>query len=167
MEDQHVLITGGTGFVGGWIVQRLVEQHPSFKITIVDIEKRKTWNSPREDIDFIQADITKRDEVIAAFEAAQPTVVIHTAGIVPTGNNRYRPTSLVRQRCYDVNLNGTRYALEAARAVKAKAFVFTSSVTIVSDDVDHNYPNMNETVPTGHASLVYGRVKVHLEYSLI
>jgi UDP-glucose 4-epimerase len=167
MENQHVLITGGTGFVGGWIVQRLVEKHPSVKITIVDVEKRKTWTAPRDDIEFIEADVTKEHEVIAAFEAANPTIVMHTAGIVPTGNNRYRPISPVRQRCYDVNLNGTRHALNAAKAVKAKAFIFTSSVTIISDDVDNDYPNMDETIPTGQATLVYGRVKVHLEYSQI
>jgi sterol-4alpha-carboxylate 3-dehydrogenase (decarboxylating) len=131
MEQQHILITGGTGFVGGWIVQRLVEEHPSYRITIVDIEKRKTWRSPQKDIDFIQADITKWNQVITAFEAAMPTIVIHTAGIVPTGNDRYRPSLTVRKRCYDINLNGTRHALDAAKAVKAKAFIFTSSVTIV------------------------------------
>jgi sterol-4alpha-carboxylate 3-dehydrogenase (decarboxylating) len=164
MEKQHVLITGGTGFVGGWIVRRLVEQYSTLRITVVDIEKRKAWLAPRDDIKFIQADITKEDQVVAAFEAAKPTIVIHTAGIVPTGNNRYRPILPVRQRCYDVNLNGTRHALEAAKAVKAKAFIFTSSVTIISDDVDNDYPNMDETIPTGQASLVYGSVKVHLEY---
>jgi UDP-glucose 4-epimerase len=162
MDSERVLVTGGTGFVGGWIIQRLVEQYPSIKVTIVDIEKRKSWTAPREDVAFIQADITKDDQVIAAFKAAKPTIVIHTAGIVPTGNNRYRPVPAVRERCYDVNLNGTRYALEAAKAVKAKAFIFTSSVTIISDDVDNDYPNMDETIPTGQASLVYGSVKVHL-----
>jgi sterol-4alpha-carboxylate 3-dehydrogenase (decarboxylating) len=131
MEQQHILITGGTGFVGGWIVQRLVEEHPSYKITVIDIEKRKTWRSSQKDIDFIQADITERSQVIAAFERARPTIVIHTAGIVPTGNDRYRPTLPVRKRCYDINFNGTRHALDAAKAVKAKAFIFTSSVTII------------------------------------
>jgi sterol-4alpha-carboxylate 3-dehydrogenase (decarboxylating) len=161
MEEEHyVVVTGGTGFVGRWIVKSLIEQHPEFNITIVDLKKQHQWETPRDNIKFIKADITKRDEVISAFELAKPTIVIHSAGIVPTGNDRYTPTKRVREHTYDVNVNGTRYVLDAAQAVGVDYFVFTSSVTIVSDDVDHDYPNMDESVPVGYASLIYGRCKV-------
>jgi sterol-4alpha-carboxylate 3-dehydrogenase (decarboxylating) len=160
MGAEHVVVTGGTGFVGGWIVKQLAEQHPEFRLTIIDIERRKTWTPPRDDIGFIQADVTQEDQVRIALERAQPSVVIHAAGVVPTGNDRYTPTQRVRNNCYNINVNGTRHVLEAAKAVGAKHFILTSSVTIVSDDVDHNYPNMDESVPTGQASLVYGYLKV-------
>jgi sterol-4alpha-carboxylate 3-dehydrogenase (decarboxylating) len=160
MEQEHVVVTGGTGFVGGWIVKQLAEQHPEFKLTIVDIEKRKTWTPPREDIHFIQADVTQEDQVKRAFEKARPSIVIHAAGVVPTGNDRYTPTQKVRENCYNINVNGTRHVLDAAKAVGTKYFILTSSVTIVSDDNDHNYPNMDESVPIGNASLVYGHFKV-------
>lgn len=160
MEPEHVVVTGGTGFVGGWIVKQLVEQHPEFKITIIDIEQRKTWIPPREDIQFLQADVTQENQVNKAFERARPSVVVHAAGVVPTGNDRYTPTQKVRDNCYNININGTRHVLNAAKAVGTKCFILTSSVTIVSDDNDHNYPNMDESVPTGNASLVYGYFKV-------
>ncbi|KAF2429929.1 NAD(P)-binding protein [Tothia fuscella] len=159
MEREHVLVTGGAGFVGGWIVKQLIEQHPEFKVTILDVEKRDSWRSSQAGIDFIQADVTNEAQVKSALETAKPSIVIHAAGLVPAGNDRYSPTQEVRDRVYNVNVNGTHHILNASKSVGVKCFIFTSSITIVSDDVDHIYPNVDETAATGNASLVYGYMK--------
>ena len=157
MSSEHILVTGGTGFVGRHIIIALTEQHPEAKLSALDIEKPPDEKSVAGNVDFIQADVTKEEQLMEILMKVRPTIVIHAAGIVPTGNDRY--SQRLRKKVYRVNVNGTRNILTAAKAVGVKCFVYTSSVCIISDDIAHDYPNMDENLPVGNASLIYGASK--------
>jgi len=157
MSSEHILVTGGTGFVGRHIIIALAEQHPEAKLSALDIEKPPDEKSVAGNVDFIQADVTQEEQLMEILMKVRPTIVIHTAGIVPTGNDRY--SQRLREKVYRVNVNGTRNILTAAKAAGVKCFVYTSSVCIISDDIAHDYPNMDENQPVGNASLIYGASK--------
>jgi sterol-4alpha-carboxylate 3-dehydrogenase (decarboxylating) len=59
-----------------------------------------------------------------------------------------------------VNVEGTRNMLAAARESGVEAFVYTSSCCCVTDNMSIQYPNIDESWPLSHQSLVYGESKV-------
>lgn len=61
---------------------------------------------------------------------------------------------------FNVNVNGTRNMLAAAKAAGTRAFVWTGSFTAVTDDMRHQYANIDERWPTSSHSLIYGESKV-------
>jgi sterol-4alpha-carboxylate 3-dehydrogenase (decarboxylating) len=156
MTHQTVLITGGSGFIGGWIVRAVREQLLDFEVAVVDRQKSKEWDSS---VQFFQVDITDKTAVLRCFEEVKPAAVIHSAGIVPNAGARYITSKKAYDRTYAVNVGGTKNILEAAKAVGVRYFVYTSSVTVLVDDLSVDHPNMTEDLPTDLATLPYGRTK--------
>jgi sterol-4alpha-carboxylate 3-dehydrogenase (decarboxylating) len=169
LSSHHLLLTGGTGFLGGHIVNALQSSFPGLKITVFDLPQRrdapKSLTPLDSSIDVIRGDITSTKSLAATFEQLSPpaTIVIHSAGVVPTGNDRYTPSSAVRSRVWEINVTGTQNVLDAAKDAGVKTFVYTGSCTAITDDNLHNYPNMNEESCTMGEAMIYGKSKVSEE----
>ena len=149
-----LLITGGTGFVGRAIVEAVKQKHADWVTSVLDL------HPPQEripDVFYQPGDITNAAEVDRVLAQTKPTVVIHTAGIVPPLASRYGRKD--RDRVFLVNVDGTRNILTAAKAHGVEALVWTGSFTAVTDDMRIQYPNINETWPTSSNSLIYGESK--------
>jgi len=160
MSSLTVLLTGGAGFVGSAISRALAEQHPDWQLTILDVKPVHLWPSPQPSTKYMQVDIRDAEQVLQAVQHVAPQALIHTASIVPLMDTRYDRRAW--NSVYEMNVNGTRNILAAAKACGVQAFVYTSSYTVVTDDVAHDYPNMNEEVPIPRKSLIYGESKVQL-----
>jgi len=114
-----IIVTGGAGFIGSHIVDRLVNKNHS--VVIIDnlsTGKQKYLNPKAK---FYKLDITK-DELNPLFAKEQPEIVIHTAAQV-----------MLRQSIADpindamTNIIGTIRVLEACRAAKVRRIVYTST----------------------------------------
>jgi len=150
-----VLITGGAGFLGSFIVDAVLERYPEWAVTVVDL-KLPTALNPK--VAYEVGDVTNVTSITAVVEKVSPTVIIHSAGLVPELAGRYG-----RQQegpVFDVNVNSTRNMLAAAKASAVKAFVWTGSCTAVTDDMRYQYANIDERWPTSSHSLIYGESKV-------
>lgn len=153
-----VLITGVSGFLGRSLALQLAKKHPRWRIGGLD--NRYPDEHLRQTLDkFIHADICSRETVNAAFNGYHPDLVVHTAGVVPSRQFRYSTREEDWQRVKAVNLDGTINILRATMASGCTRFIYTSSVTTIVDDLDHDYHNMNESTQTGLATLHYGRSK--------
>ncbi len=157
-ESPAILVTGGSGFLGRGIVKALLDRHPQWRVSILDkqppppaLEKRIAH--------FIPCDITSAEAVNNAFVDYSPDLVMHTAGIIPARKDRYSTSRKQWERVKAINVDGTKHVLDTAMASGCRRFVYTSSCTTVIDDLDHDYFNMNEDVPIGHATLHYGKSK--------
>lgn len=152
-----VLITGGTGFVGAFIVDATLSQHPEWAITVLDLRLPEI---PKSNVAYETGDVTDLALVTAIVNRLKPKVVIHTAGLVPELAGRYGRK--LRNRVWDINVNGTQNMLAAAKDAGVEAFVWTGSCCAVTDDMRYQYPNVDETWPTSSTSLIYGESKASL-----
>lgn len=159
-DMRSVLVTGGAGFLGAVIVQKLLERHPQWRIIVLD-KSVESENAQSRQLLRYQADITVPEEVMKVFRATTPDAVIHTAGLIPSLSERYQRR--LEKVVFNVNVNGTRNVLHAAKEVHCKAFVYTSSCCAVTDDLSSSFANIDETWPVSPVSSIYGESKVQAE----
>jgi UDP-glucuronate 4-epimerase len=128
-----VLVTGGAGFIGSHVCERLLQE--GHQITIIDElndfysphlkeENLKSIRSSAS-VAFYQSDICDESAMSAVFETCRPDLVIHLAARAGV-----RP-SLMQPLLYEhVNVRGTMVLLEACRRMGVKHFVFASSSSV-------------------------------------
>lgn len=118
MEDKSVLVTGGSGFIGGHIVEALSADN--------DVVVLDTVASDHPDgVTAIQGDIRDEATVDAAVEGVD--VVFHEAALVSVAESVERPTE-----SHAINATGTLNVLEAARKHSARV-VIASSAAVYGD----------------------------------
>ncbi|ORY00012.1 C-3 sterol dehydrogenase/C-4 decarboxylase-like protein [Clohesyomyces aquaticus] len=160
MESLKVLVTGGTGFLGSEIVKALV-QAKNYEVTAVDINPPALGTSTFADVRYVRANILHPEELAKVFKEAKPAIVIHAVGVYPLGLARYSPKG--KEAVFAVNVEGTKNVIEAAKDCGATGLVYTSSITVLVDEIDADFANADETWPTGRAKLVYGQSKTIAE----
>ena len=115
-----VLVTGGSGFLGSRLLHRLRSPSalgPPPACLVFDLRPPTL-----DDVVFVQGDVTDRDALHRVMEGVD--VVFHMAALVDWGRE-------ARARLNAVNVEGTRWVLEAARAAGVRAVVHTSSIDVV------------------------------------
>ena len=113
------LVTGGAGYLGSKIVQRLVES--GCRVRSLDLAPQK----PRAGVEVIQADLQNKELLKKACEGVN--TVFHTAALISLLST-YRGS--VKDRVFGVNIEGTRQLLAAAAQAGVQAFVHTSSFNV-------------------------------------
>lgn len=138
-----VLVTGGTGFLAGWIIRKLLEKGYDVRTTVrsekkfkgvVDMLKRE--NVPTEKLSFALADLTKRE----GWDDAMKNIdyVLHVAS--PLGGDNHEDTSLI-----PTAKSGIENVVTAAVKARIKKIVLTSSEAACYPDKSERNPNVDET----------------------
>ena len=134
MAKQEILVTGGAGFIGSHLVERLLAEG-RWRVTCVDdfndfyAPSLKRANvAPhleRADFQLVEADIRDRAALARVFAETQFAVIVHLAARAGV-----RP-SLVAPLLYaETNITGTLNLLELAREHNVRQFVFGSSSSV-------------------------------------
>lgn len=110
------LVTGGSGFVGQRLVEMLIERGAS-KVVSFDISPKPKDAMEDSKIQYIQGDLTKPDEVVAATEGVD--CVFHIAALVGPYHHK--------DAYVKVNFEGTRNVLDACKHWGVKKIVMSSS----------------------------------------
>lgn len=132
----HVLVTGGSGFLGNHIVSLLSSRNGATKITVLDL---KTPAIPVAGVEYRQGDLTDYDSMLKLFSSLKFDTVIHTASPVMTASKN-------KDLTYKVNVEGTKTMIRAAQETGVKAFVYTSSASVIHD-TQSDLVNADETYP--------------------
>lgn len=142
------LVTGGSGYFGSLLVQRLVERgHTVRVLDLHDADDRPA------DVELVQGDIRDRATVERAVTGVD--AVFHNVAQVPLSNDEH----LLRT----VNVDGTRILLESARDANVGKVVHTSSSAVFGvPDVN---PVLPSTVPKPEEA--YGHAKLAAEWACL
>lgn len=139
-----VLVTGATGFLGGFLVRRLLDL--SFDVSVLirnkdDFEEFRTLGCH-----IVEGDVLKPQKLdFKSYEG-----VFHLAALISAF-----PSD--RKNLIAVNVTGTKNILETAIRDKVKKFIHLSSVVAVGTNLSETDPLLNENSPNitiglGHAN---------------
>jgi len=122
-----MLVTGGAGFIGSHLVDRLVRQGERVRVLDnFDTGKRQNLDGSIEQIDLIEGDIRNMDTVRAAMRDVGAVFHLAAVGSVPRSIDDPLTTD-------GINVTGTLNLLVAARDAKVRRFVFSSSSSVYGD----------------------------------
>jgi len=133
----NLLLTGGSGFLGKFMIAELLSPAsplPLKTLRIFDMAEYKGPADPR--IEFIKGNILDREALESACEGID--VVLHMAAIVDWGTHP-------PEEVYEVNTNGTLNVINACTADGVKALVYTSSLDVVFGG--KSLANIDESLP--------------------
>lgn len=152
---KRVLVTGGAGFVGSHLVERLVLA--GYEVSVVDDLSRGKREWLAANVSFYEVDIRDAVGVAAAFELANPDVLVHLAALhfIPAVED-------APEFAHSINVDGTRNVLTAAGRTAAESLIFASTAAV--------YPDVGSAIDESVAPApidLYGRTKVAGERLLI
>jgi UDP-glucose 4-epimerase len=123
-----VLVTGGAGFIGSHLAERLVgEGHEVIVYDNLSSGRRENVAGFADKVTFIEADV--RDAPQLDFYLTGCDVVFHQAAVVSVPYSVEHP-----QETHDVNIQGTLNVLLSAKRRGVKRVVFASSAAVYGDE---------------------------------
>ena len=147
MDERVALVTGSSGYVGGYLVTALVD---------AGWEVRATGRRPRPEhlpaeVDYQPADLAGDDDLAPLVDGI--THVFHLAG---ASSSRSDEEEMQR-----VNVGGTSRLVEAAADAKVERFLHMSTTAVYGEEEQLPLPVREDVEP--HPSRGYGKAKLGAE----
>lgn len=150
MDERVALVTGSTGYVGGYLVRSLRD---------AGWEVRATGRRPRPDhlpaeVDYQPADLPGDDDLAPLVDGV--THVFHLAGASSTRSDE--------EEMERVNVGGTTRLVEAAADAKVERFLHMSTTAVYGEEEQLPLPVQEDVEP--HPSRGYGKAKLGAEQAV-
>jgi dihydroflavonol-4-reductase len=116
-----VLVTGGTGFLGSYIIKELIEKNYSVRAIRRNTSKLPFYISPEifDKVEWVEGDILDTVSIEEAMEGID--AVIHSAAMISFDKAD-------KQKMYHINIQGTANVVNAAIEKNISRFIHVSSV---------------------------------------
>lgn len=149
-KNKNVLVTGGCGFIGSHLVEKLVEL--GAHVTILD--DLSTGNleniiAVKDFVTFIKGDITNLQTCILATQGQE--IIFHLAAFISVAKSVADPVT-----CHTINVTGTQHMLEAARINNVQKFVTSSSAATygTSEHINVETNKLHPESPYGMSKVI-------------
>jgi dTDP-4-dehydrorhamnose reductase len=143
MANPPIIVTGGSGHLGGWVVHLA---RAEWDVTATYLTR--PWSAPG--VDWRQLDVRDRAAVAALIREVRPRVIVHTAALNPGQGTAFEA----------VNVDGTRHVARAVALVGAR--LIHVSTDVVFDGEKGSYVEEDPPAPL----TPYGRSKALAEQAV-
>jgi UDP-glucose 4-epimerase len=152
LETKRILVTGGAGFMGSWLVDNLVES--GHQVVSADNFLGGKKENVNPDCEFVKADLIRRQEVRPLVKGVD--LIFHLAAYAAEGQSIFSPISI-----NEINLIPMNNLLVEAVNNNIQRFVFTSSMAVYG----RQKPPFDEKLPREPED-PYGAAKTYCEHIL-
>lgn len=153
VENIKILITGGAGFIGSSLADRLV-QNPKYQVVIVDNLLTGTQERlPSKDYTnwkFIKCDVNRYSEIAPIMQTISFDYIFHYAAVVGVQRTLDNPVMVLD------DITGIKNILDLARYTGVKRIFYASSSEVYGESIE--YPQHEHTTPL-NSRLPYAVVK--------
>jgi UDP-glucose 4-epimerase/dTDP-L-rhamnose 4-epimerase len=164
-----VLVTGGCGHIGSFVVRKLI-QRKAAHIRIIDHLSAYPFNQldvfckdvlADDRVEFIKGDIADRETIKRVIQGVD--VVFHLAAYADVAATIYNPDEDFRS-----NIIGTYNVLKASLEAGVKRYVFASSASVYGDQQSSKFKEDMKPNPlsTYANSKLWGEIQARLFYTL-
>ena len=121
-KDKNVLVTGGNGFVGSFVVERLLKEGAN--VSVVSRTRKKFLSHIENDVKFVKGDLLNRDDALKACK--DQDFVFHLASkVAGIGYNiEHSGTMMTENSIMSLNM------LDAARESNVERYQYVSSTCV-------------------------------------
>jgi nucleoside-diphosphate-sugar epimerase len=147
LAGSRALVTGGTGFIGGRLVEKLVLEQGA-RVRVLTTNYAGAARVSRFDVEIVRGDVTDAGRVR---QVAQGCDVIFHCAYGSRGSDAMRR---------HVTVEGTRAVLDAALAVAAKRVVHVSTMVVYGVGIDGH---LDERSPRRPSGVGYADAKIEAE----
>ncbi len=144
----RVMVTGGTGQIGGALVRALMQRGDAVRCLVRD--PARLGNLQGLDVEVVPGDVTKPDSLRAATDGVD--AVLHAAGVVS-----YWARNAAFQHA--VNVVGTQNVLDAAADAGVRRLLLTSSIAALGHVEGSGQGNEDSPFNWGGMGLAYMETK--------
>jgi UDP-glucose 4-epimerase len=152
METRKVLVTGGAGFMGSWLVDELIKR--GHQVVSADNLLGGSERNVNRDCKFVKADMRIRDRVQEVVKGVD--VIFHLAAYAAEGQSFFSPVAI-----NEINIVPMNNLLVEAINSGVESFVFTSSMAVYGAQK----PPFREDLPREPED-PYGAAKAYCETML-
>jgi len=147
-----ILITGGAGFIGSALAEKLLENKDNFVVVVDNLSTGNPKKLPvfNNNGTFIKLDVNSRQSLSEVMLSYKFDYVFHYAAVVGVKNTLENPINVLN------DIEGIKNILELSKNTGVKRVFFSSSSEIYGEPVE--YPQNENTTPL-NSRLPYAIVK--------
>ncbi len=142
------VVTGGSGYIGSRLIERLVEREDTERVAIADIRPPRSF---RPKVEFTKLDVRDAAGARALLERERPDALVHLAFVLNPMHDE--------DAMYEIDVGGTQNVLAAASAAGVGQVLVTSSATAYGAFPDNPVPIDEEQPVRGVPDFEYARDK--------
>ncbi len=151
--SRTILVTGGAGFVGSCLVDKLLEDKENFVVIVDNLSTGNIRRLPEKNDGnwkFIKCNCNEYRDISAVMSSYKFDYVFHYAAVVGVKRTLENPVSVLK------DIQGIKYVLDLCKNTGVKRVFFSSSSEVYGEPFEH--PQNEMTTPL-NSRLPYAVVK--------
>lgn len=152
-KKKKILITGGAGFIGSCLAEKLISDPENFVVLVDDLSSgdiRKLPDSSKDNWRFVKCDVNNYRDIAEVMLANHFDYVFHYAAFVGVQQTQANPIKVLR------DIKGLEHIFDLSKNMGVKRVFFASSSEVYGEPVD--LPQNEETTPL-NSRIPYAVVK--------